>query len=243
MMAVTVGGQAGAGGLEIGRLVAKRIEGKYVQKQAIRRVARQLDASVEAVVRKELAYHSRWTRMGHRLEVWLSQMGRTWAGDPWGAPASLSYELTPETTRKELPGQIEDSAYKQAIYDNADRYLREGNVVLTHRAGCLTLKDKHEAVHVGLFAPKDKRVARIAWRYRLGTSDAEEWVETMDSARAAWFRELADEDPCDRSIYDIAIDVSGLEADEHAALCVSEVAMEKRFRVPAMEHQTQPVQV
>ncbi len=241
MMAVTVGGQAGAGGLEIGKLVASRIEGTYVQKQAIRRVARQLDATVEAVVRKELAYHSRWKRMGHRLEVWLSQMGRTWAGDPWGTPGSLSYEMIPESTRKELPGQIDDSDYRAAVYDNAERYLQEGNVVLTHRAGCLTLKDKNEAVHVGLFASKDRRVARVAWRYRLGTSDAEEWVDTMDSARAAWFRELADEDPCDRSIYDITIDVEGFEQDEVAAKSVSEVAMEKRFGVPALEHQTQPI--
>ena len=38
MMAVTVEGQSGAGGIEIGPLVARRIDGKYVQKQAIRRV-------------------------------------------------------------------------------------------------------------------------------------------------------------------------------------------------------------
>ncbi len=240
MMAVTVGGQAGAGGLEIGRLVAKRIEGEYVQKQAIRRVARQLNASVEAVVRKELAFHSRWKRMGHRLEVWLAQMGRTWAGDPWGTPAGLAQELIPLSARKELPGEIPDDNYREAIYDNAERYLQEGNVVLTHRAGCLTLKDRQEAVHVGLFASKDQRVARVAWRYNLGNSDAEDWVENMDSARAAWFRELADEDPCDRSIYDVAIDVNGLDDDDDAARCLSEVAMEKRFGVPAMEHQTQP---
>ena len=67
MMAVTLGGQAGAGGIEIGPLVARRIDGKYVQKQAIRRVARQLNATVEAVVRKELAFQSRWKRAGHQL--------------------------------------------------------------------------------------------------------------------------------------------------------------------------------
>ena len=95
MMAVTVGGEAGAGGLEIGKLVAGRIEGQYVQKQAIRRVARQLGSTVEAVVRKELAYHSRLKRMGHKLEVWMTQMGRTWAGDPWGATGTMALEYLP----------------------------------------------------------------------------------------------------------------------------------------------------
>ena len=240
MMAVTVGGEAGAGGLEIGRLVAKRIDGQYVQKQAIRRVARQLDASVEAVVRKELAFHSRWKRMGHRLEMWLSHIGRTWAGDPWSMPAVYRSEFAPGVGRKELPGEISDANYKRAVFDNAILYLSEGNIVLTHRAGCLTLKDRNEAVHVGLFAPKEKRVARIAWRYRLGSADAEEWVDTMDLARTAWFRELADQDPHDRSIYDIALDVGQLNEDEQIAHCIAETAMEKRFDVSPLEHQVQP---
>lgn len=241
MMAVTVGGQAGAGGIEIGQLVAQRIDGKYVQKQAIRRVARQLDASVEAVVRKELAFHSRWKRAGHQLEAWLSQMGRTWAGDPWNMSGHYATDTILPTSRKELPGQISNSAYRNAVYDNAVRYLQEGNVVLTHRAGCLTLKDRHEAVHVGLFASRDSRIARVAHRYRLGTLEAGEWVETMDSARAAWFRELADQDPHDRAIYDIAIDVDTFEEDAAAAMAISEVATEKRFGMSAVEHQTQPV--
>ncbi len=240
MMSITIGGQAGAGGMEIGRLVAEKIEGRFVQKQAIRRVARQLGATAEAVVRKELAYGSRRKRIGHKLEVWLTQMGRTWAGDPWGTPASFAYELAPKPSRIELPGEINNDAYRGAIYDNAIRYAEEGNVVLTHRAGCLTLKDRHEAVHVGLFAPRDSRVARVGYRYKLGNSDAEQWVDQMDAARTAWFQELADQDPCDRSIYDIALDVSRLDEDDYAARCVSEVAMEKRFGVAAMDHQTQP---
>ena len=230
MTAVTVGGQAGAGGIEIGRIVANDIDGTYVQKQAIRRVARQLDASVEAIVRKELAYHSRWKRIGHRLEVWMTQMGRTWAGDPWGTPATMAIDLdatNQNTTRRELPGEISDDEYKTAVFENAVRYLEEGgNIVLAHRAGCLTLKDHPDAVHVGLFAPKARRIERVAWRYDLGTSDAEDWVETMDAARAAWFRELADTDPTDRSIYDLAVDVTEYDNDEDIAEQVAAAAKE-----------------
>lgn len=240
MLAVTIEGQAGAGGYEIGRIVAKHIDGQYVQKQAIRRVARQLDATVEAVVRKELAYHSRWKRAGHRLEAWLAQVGRTWAGDPWNMSGNYMIDTLPVSNRKELPGQISDDEYRKSVFDNASRYLREGNVVLTHRAGCLTLKDRHEAVHVGLFASKDKRVARVAHRYRIGAGEAEEWVDTMDAARAAWFAHLADQDPHDRTIYDIALDVGRIDADERAARSLSEAAIEKRFGILAMEQQVQP---
>jgi cytidylate kinase len=240
MVVVTIGGQAGAGGIEIGPLVAQRIGGRYVQKQAIRRVARHLNATVEAVVRKELAYCSRWKRVGHQVESWLAQMGRTWAGDPWGMPGNFAAEAMSFRERKELPGQISNSDYRTAVYDNAVRYMEEGNVVLTHRAGCLTLKDQHEAVHVGLFSLRDRRVARVAQRYRIGNLEADDWVESMDAARAAWFRELADQDPHDRSIYDIVLDVNRFDGDGGAARVISEAATEKRFGIGAMEHQTQP---
>ena len=240
MMAVTIGGQAGAGEIEIGPIVARRIDGKYVQKQAIRRVARQLNATVEAVVRKELAFHSRWKRAGHQLEVWLAQMGRSWTGDPWAMSGHYAAEAMSFSDRKELPGEISNSDYRTAVFDNAARYLNEGNVVLTHRAGCLTLKDRHEAVHVGLFSLRDRRVARVAKRYRIGNLEADDWVESMDAARSAWFRELADQDPHDRSIYDIAIEVNRFDGDDGAARVISEAATEKRFSIGAMEHQTQP---
>ncbi len=239
MMAITVGGQAGAGGIEIGRLVADHIDATYVQKQAIRRVARDLDATVDAVVRKELAYYSRWKRFGHQVEAWLAQMGRTWAGDTWSTAGIYTTELMTGSERRDLPGLISDAEYKSSVFSVAERYLTEGNVILTHRAGCLTLKDRPEAIHVGVFAPKDNRIARVAYRYRIGNQEAEEWVDTMDQARSAWFQHLADQDPQDRSIYDLALDVADL-GDENAARIVSQTAMEQRFGVASDEHQTLP---
>jgi cytidylate kinase len=167
-------------------------------------------------------------------------MGRTWAGDPWNMSGHYAVDVVVPSGRKELPGLISNADYRAAVYDNAARYLQEGNVVLTNRAGCLTLRGRHEAVHVGLFAPRDRRVARVAYRYRLGNLEAEDWIDTMDLARSAWFKELADQDPCDRSIYDIAIDVSSFEEDDATAMVISQVTMEKRFGMSAMEHQTQP---
>ena len=239
MMAVTVGGQAGAGGVEIGQMVAKQLDAMYVQKQAIRRVARELDATVDAVVRKELAYYSRWKRFGHQLEAWLAQMGRTWAGDAWSSTGIYATQLISDNEKRDLPGLISDEEYKETVFSVAERYLAEGNVVLAHRAGCLTLQHRDAAVHVGVFAPKNSRIARVSHRFRIGNQEAEEWVDTMDQARAAWYQHLADKDPQDRSIYDIALDVSDI-GDKAAAEIVSKAAMEQRFNVTSETHQTLP---
>lgn len=225
MLAVTVGGQSGAGGEDIGRLIATEISAIYVQKKAIRRLARHLGASVEAVVRKEMAYASRWKRLGHMVELWLSQMGRT-GSEPWAMPMMTTGAYYRMPDRKELPGEISDDEYRDGVFAVAHQFAGEGNIVLTHRAGCLTLENSPAAVHVGLFASRDARVARIARRYRLGYLEASDWLESMDRARAAWFKQLAGAHPHDPDLYDISVDATRFMDDGMAAESIARAVVE-----------------
>ncbi|TDI88135.1 MAG: hypothetical protein E2O75_09530, partial [Chloroflexi bacterium] len=54
VLTITIGGQAGAGGHEIGAAVSRKLGLPLVRTLAIRKLARRLNASVDAVVRKEL---------------------------------------------------------------------------------------------------------------------------------------------------------------------------------------------
>ena len=227
MMAVTLGGQSGAGEFEIGRMIAAQLEGTYVHQQAIRRLARSLGASVEAIVRKEMAFASRWKRMGHLLEAWLAHMGRA-GSEPWTTPIMVPDVLRPYSGRKELPAEISMDEYRDGVYAVADQYASEGNIVLTNRAGCLTLDHRPEVVHIGLFAPRDLRVERTADRYRIGNLEASDWVQMMDRARAAWFNELAGAHPYDMELYDIAVDATLFTDDSVAAVNIARAAREVR---------------
>ena len=71
MLTITIGGQAGAGGHEIGAEVSKKLGLPLVRTLAIRKLARRLDASVDAVVRKELAFGSKRIRIANALEYGL----------------------------------------------------------------------------------------------------------------------------------------------------------------------------
>jgi cytidylate kinase len=225
MIAVTLGGQSGAGEFEVGRLIARELGGLYVHQQAIRRLARLLGASVEAVVRKEMAFASRWRQMGHLLEAWLSQMGRT-GSEPWTLPLLTSEVLCQTPQRKELPGEISNDAYRRGVFAVADQYAQEGNIVLANRAGCLTLEHRPEVVHIGLFALRDMRVSRVASRYRIGQLEASDWVDMMDKARAAWFKELAGAHPHDPDLYDIAVDATRFMDDDMAARNIALAVMD-----------------
>ena len=227
MLPITIGGQMGSGCLEIGTGISKRIGGNYVELAALRKTTRRLDATVEAVVRKELAYGSRLARIGHRLELWISYMGR-YPGDP--SIHGMVYEPPIEwPAKKTLPAEISDKDYRAAIHATAAEYASGPSVVLGRRAGVVTLREVPEAVHVGLFAPRDARIVRIANRMGVGPGEAEEVLSDLERARAGWFDHLAGVHPHDKSLYDIAVDATGFADDEHAAERITRMAQEIRY--------------
>jgi len=82
MLALTIGGQAGAGGPEIGQLLARSLPARYIQHLAVRRLARRLSATVESVSRKELSFASRRTRVADLRRPADALRGRASARGP-----------------------------------------------------------------------------------------------------------------------------------------------------------------
>ena len=227
MLPITIGGQMGSGCLEIGTGIARRIDGNYVELAALRKTTRRLDATVEAVVRKELSYGSRLTRIGHMLELWFSYMGR-YPGDSiaheWGYDPPIEWPA-----KKTMPAQITDDQYRAAIFETAAEYASGPSVVLGRRAGAVALREVPEVVHVGLFAPLDARIARLATRMGVGSGEAEEALRELERARAAWFDVLGNAHPHDESLYDIAVDPTDFLDDDKAAQRIASTALEMRF--------------
>lgn len=212
MNVFTIGGQAGAGAPEVGIRVARALGARYVEHLALRRLARNLGATAEAVTRKELAFCSRKDRFIQALEYLFSRIG--WYGVDPSLGAMPPIELYEELDGvKRLPGEISATDYVDALHETARQFADEGNQVLVKRAGCVTLRDFPEIIHIGLFAPERLRVARIARRLSLGVGEAEDVLSGLERARAAWFAKIADADPMDRDLYSI-----NLTLDDEASI-------------------------
>ncbi|NQW21305.1 MAG: cytidylate kinase family protein [Chloroflexi bacterium] len=214
MIALTIGGQPGAGAPEIGAKISKSLGYRYVEHLALRRLARRLDATAEAVTRKELSFGSRKNRFLQTLELMFARIG--WYG------ADLALEDAPSAAyasqmldgKKRMPAQISTSEYLNAIHNTADEFAAEGSLLLVKRAGCVTLRDRPEIMHVGLFAPLNLRVARVSRRLGIGTGEAEDVVTGLEHARAAWFNKIGDADPLDPTLYDLTFDLGGDVGDD-----------------------------
>ena len=104
MLTITIGGQAGAGGHEIGAEVSRNLGLPLVRTLAIRKLARRLDASVDAVVRKELAFGSKRIRFANALEYGLYRSAM-YGWDPHIA-VDFGFWTDSNTTKRYLPDQI-----------------------------------------------------------------------------------------------------------------------------------------
>jgi len=229
MLAITLGGQMGAGCPEVGGRLARDIGGSYVELSALRHTTRRLNATVEAVVRKELAYGNRWTRFGHTLERWFDNMGRypvdsTIDGMLWIEPMAHRGSL-----KKTLPAQISDDDYKAAIFDTAADYARVPNVVLGRRAGCVALREVPDVIHIGLFAPLDARISRTCNRLGIGPGEAREVLRHLERARAGWFDHLGNAHPHDTALYDFTVDCTKFPNEHMASRWIRNVVHEIRF--------------
>ena len=215
MLTITIGGQAGAGGHEIGAAVSRKLGLPLVRTLAIRKLARRLNASVDAVVRKELAFGSRRIRFANALEYGLYRS----AMYGWNPHLAVDFGFwnDTESSKRFLPGQISTDEYRAAFYAVGDDLRGLGNSIVVKRGGCLNMTDTPGVVHVGIFAPREHRERRIARRLRVGASEAAKLVERFDNDRRAWFSKLANTEPEDRSLYDVVLDVGDDSSDSDIA--------------------------
>jgi cytidylate kinase len=216
MLTITIGGQAGAGGHEIGAEVSRKLGLPLIRTLAIRKLARRLDASVDAVVRKELAFGSKRIRFANALEYGLYRSAM-YGWDPHLA-VDFGFWSPNDSSKRYLPDQISTNEYRDAFYATADDLRTLGDSVVVKRGGCLNLTDSPGVVHVGIFAPRDQRDRRLANRLRIGIGEASKLVRRFDNDRRAWFSKLADTEPEDRNLYDIVLDV------DHNDMSDSEIA-------------------
>ncbi|MCZ6538559.1 MAG: cytidylate kinase-like family protein [Chloroflexi bacterium] len=204
-MTITIGGQAGAGGHEIGAAVSRKLGLPLVRTLAIRKLARRLNASVDAVVRKELAFGSKRIQFANALEYGLYRSAM-YGWDPHMAVDFCFWNDT-ESSKRFLPDQITTDEYRDAFYAIADDLRSLGDSIIVKRGGCLNLTDTPGVAHVGIFAPREHRERRIAGRLRVGAGEARKLLKRFDNDRRAWFAKLAGAEPEDRSLYDVVLDI------------------------------------
>ncbi|MBT3555630.1 MAG: cytidylate kinase-like family protein [Chloroflexi bacterium] len=195
MSVITIDGQIGAGGPELGKRVARMFDFDYVDRIALPRSVSDTRPKAPVGVTDRF-----WAIVERAVSGFA--LGNA-AGDPYfNVPEALLLPLTWDSD-----GPAEKHSQTTAS-SNVDNLFDLGNAVLVHRAGCVEAGDR-SALKVGLFASWEDRVERIMKREGLkSAADAENTIERREKLQREYFGDVYGAQPEDPSLYDIIVDTS-----------------------------------
>ena len=197
---VCISHATGAGGEQVGRLVAKRLSFSYVDEGIISRAAAKAGIGAETVADEE----RRKTLVGRLLEG-LAQAGGegTWA--LVGAPLAGLDEVSGETVRVLIREVIEQTAAR-------------GKVVIVAHAASHALPSGPEALRVFVTASADTRAKRIGELQGIDHTGAARAVKDSDASRRDYLKRFYDVDEELPTHYDLVVNTDVLSVDQAAEL-------------------------
>jgi cytidylate kinase len=200
---VTISAPFGAGGAYVGPRLADRLGVPFVDRAIPNEVARRLSVPLDdAVANDESA--------GSVLDRFVRIM----------APAGMAFGARP-IMENEL---IDQHTYR----DTTERVIRElaageGGVFLG-RAAALVLRDTPGALHVRLYGPVERRVARAMEADDLSRDEAIRQLKENDRARETYVRHFYGADPGSLEHYHLAIDSTAIPLDRCVELIAAAAA-------------------
>ena len=187
----------GAGGAEVGGLVAERLGFDYVDEAIVARAAEKGGVAPGEVADEE-----------RRKSVLDREVGRTVGPDSYGfAGLSKPYfeGVTPEAVRNLIQDAIEETA-------------SQGNVVIVSHAASLALSARPNVLCVLVTASPKTRARRLSEARGLDPKDARKTITDADAARAHYLRRFHDVEVELPTHYDLVVNTDTLSVEQAAGL-------------------------
>jgi cytidylate kinase len=197
----------GAGGTDLGRLVAEKLGFRLVDEEIVTRAAENQNVSVNDLADVE------------RRKSMLSRILREVAAGAAMGPAEMfvsAYAAEPQPAKNSLRALI-----RQSINETAD----EGNVVIVSHAASYALADRDNVLRVLVTASPETRVRRLADASVLDAKQATRSIAAEDAGRADYLKRFygaAQELP---THYDLVINTDRLPADKWTDVVVNAAAL------------------
>ena len=204
---VCVSHATGAGGNEVGRLVAERLGFRYVDEELVSQAA--LRAGVDA---SEIADEE-------RRKSWLARVlddlavggGEAWAMTGLGPYGAVGVATTSDELRAYIREAIEETA-------------GHGKAVIVAHAASHALAGRQETLRVLVTASPATRAGRVAEAEGLDETRAAKAIKDADAGRADYLRRFHGVEQELPTQYDLVLNTDQLSPEQAAAL-ISEAAL------------------
>ncbi len=189
----------GAGGEEVGQLVAERLGFRYVNEEIVAAAAAKAGLDAEAVADAE-----RRRSFIRRLLEGAS------AGD---SVETFAYGgFVAAAASEDLRGVIRETIEEAAAQED---------VVIVAHAASFALAGRPDVLRVFVTAPTPMRAERLAHAEGLETKDATKAIKDSDNARADYLRRFYEIDHELPTHYDLVLSTDGLSVEQAAEIVVA----------------------
>lgn len=219
MTLVTIDGQIGAGGVDLGRRVSKMLGNEFVDRLVLPGQVSTRQQSEET--QRRPGFSDRMWALVEKAVRGVA-LGNA-AGDPYFATAELMmYPLTWDSSpgAPMSPDIADEPDHPHSIHT----LLKKGSGVLVDRAGAVALKGHEQVLKIGVFGSWEDRIARIMSAQGLTrASEAERVIREQERAQTEYFHGFYSAHPEDEKLYDLCLNTSR-EQISIAAVKVSRAA-------------------
>ena len=190
MAVITISRQFGAGGKELGRRVADKLEYYYADEDIIERAAVEIHVSPEWQKIIEL-------EPGSKLQRYISKL------NPFG-------QSLMERPLSDKQRYIDGIKYVELMHKIITQIAEEGNAVIVGRGGQYILHNFEGAYHLLLVADEKDRVKFIQDKYNFSYEKAAQVVKVMRKRRVNLYSFFGRKDYDDLSLYNLTLNMSKL---------------------------------
>lgn len=202
MPVVTLSASFGAGGSQVGPLLAERLQVEFLDRAIPVAVAERLQIPLDDAISHEQP-------VAGVLDRLLASFAPI--GGLYGSPVGLEH----------VP---EDHAYAAATEEVIKERAARGGVVILGRAGAVVLREHPEALHVRLDGPREARVRAAMRREGMDEEAAKRKLEQTDRAREAYVQQFYGQDARDPGLYHLQIDSTRFGVERVVDLIVASLA-------------------
>ena len=226
MTVITIEGRLGAGGPDLGRMIAKEMDLDFVDRLMLADIAKKVGSTVSALADQESRIPSLANRFAQAIQRMLHRSAVAgMGGDPYFGPGIEQLLARPYSEMEEAPHTSAEEVDEQHFIDTAAEVINDlaniGNVVILGRGGAAILRDNALVIRVGVVAKMEDRITRVQQQMRLETPEqAESLIEHADLAQHRYFERAFDSSPIDPFLYHFMWNTSDVSLEYAAQVTV-----------------------
>lgn len=209
MAVITISRQFGAGGRTLGKMIAEKLEYRFLDELIIKEIAKEAKVSKNTVISLERS-------AGGTISKLISSL--------------LSRDYMERLTG-EGKGYMDEQVYVDVLHEVITKLAAEDNVVLMGRGGQYILQDVPNVFHILLVADMPDRIAFMRRFYRLSDRQAEDAVNNGAKRRANLYRRMGKQDYDRPELYHLVINHSKVALEKARDLVCDLITQEKNDRL------------